>query len=670
MPINLVNNKVLSEYLSDIVYQGEQYPSSFAENFQKTKVIFTDFEEYEKNKDNVVKNMINQYFQHRLRLYLTDKTDAAYLHPLYDGKNFPAWVAKALSEGCSVYEFIPADVPSKLHDDIIGLRDFLYNSARRYVEKTADSAKQSGGKIKLRQDFLKSHNEYTDVEQTLLQAKKYHDILAYKVSKRHKDAQMHKKSSDGVVSVMDFGNGMQIVRLTTKQALDFESEYMGHCVGEGTYDQGLATGDIEIYSLRDAQGGPHVTFEIRNNNIHQCKGKGNKAPMERYRPYVKNFVIQRRFGLKEDKANVGLILQNNRYYDVFKLPQGFVVEGDLDLSGLNLMILPDLSSVTVKGSFKCADNHLKTLFGAPQIVAENFDCSGNSLKNLENAPHTVGGNFFCGNNQLESLKGAPHTIGKSFYCSGNRLTDLIYAPQIIGGGFYCNGNKLISLRGAPQIIKGNFCCDHNNLITLTGAPQMVFGDFSCNNNRLQNLKGAPAMVRGNFECRKNWLTTLENAPRSVGQDFQCAENMLTSLEGAPNRIYGKFDCGYNFLDKRSKVPFRVLLYHEIIGAQKEELRQMFEDNSMTRIQPINFDGVSSKEFKAMCKKELECSNAVKNYIHYSAKPTSAMFIKKDKTDNQRQQNADGQKQKFAALSSKGNKKRPLPINNGFRSLSR
>ena len=74
---------------------------------------------------------------------------------------------------------------------------------------------------------------------------------------------------------MRLDNGMRIVKLTTPEALDYESKIMGHCVGSGAYDRRMQTGSIEIYSLRDDNNEPHVTFEVKDHAIHQCKGKEN-----------------------------------------------------------------------------------------------------------------------------------------------------------------------------------------------------------------------------------------------------------------------------------------------------------------------------------------------------------------------------------------------------------
>jgi hypothetical protein len=136
-------------------------------------------------------------------------------------------------------------------------------------------------------------------------------------------------------------------------ALKYEGETMGHCVGG--YCPDVVEGRSRIFSLRDKKGQPHVTIEVgapRNldeqqipdryvdealdmlggehpgldpdkvnnlarelfsienpavSDIVQIKGKGNKAPKEEYLPAVQDFVRSGSFGRVGDLGNTGLI---------------------------------------------------------------------------------------------------------------------------------------------------------------------------------------------------------------------------------------------------------------------------------------------------------------------------------------------------------------------------
>lgn len=145
--------------------------------------------------------------------------------------------------------------------------------------------------------------------------------------------------------------------------LNAEGKAMGHCVG-GYCDE-VAERGTKIYSLRDAKGNPHVTVEVRpgrvsykyltttpdpdnpaqtlhdrvqserrgngdyesyalelvnklglnapSPEIMQIKGKQNATPVEKYLPYVQDFVKSGQWGRVGDLRNTGL----RRFADVF-----------------------------------------------------------------------------------------------------------------------------------------------------------------------------------------------------------------------------------------------------------------------------------------------------------------------------------------------------------------
>ena len=96
--------------------------------------------------------------------------------------------------------------------------------------------------------------------------------------------------------VYRFDNGFTIVDVNTENDLGVEGDKMGHCVG--SYCDDVASGRVIIYSLRDARNEPHATIEIVPNGGHtqsstvvdQIKGKGNAAPVEKYRPMIKQWL--------------------------------------------------------------------------------------------------------------------------------------------------------------------------------------------------------------------------------------------------------------------------------------------------------------------------------------------------------------------------------------------
>jgi hypothetical protein len=142
--------------------------------------------------------------------------------------------------------------------------------------------------------------------------------------------------------------------------------------------------------------------------------------------------------------------QDGKTYNLFDIPDGFVVEGDLDIQSFGLAELPDLSRITVKGNFLCQNNNLTSLKGAPQEIGGDFVCDGNKLTSLEGSPQKVN-SFYCRNNKLTTLKGAPQEIRGNFSCFNNELTSLEGLPKEIGGNFECSDNRLTSLLGLPKM---------------------------------------------------------------------------------------------------------------------------------------------------------------------------------------------------------------------------
>jgi len=118
-----------------------------------------------------------------------------------------------------------------------------------------------------------------------------------------------------------------------RQAAQYEGDMMRHCVGGAGHCEPLLNGDVEIYTLRDAKGEPHVTIEVElpkkyteddvyeqfpggvrdamqkgiknideyvatklaelNNRpprILEIKGKSNRKPKDEFIPFVQDFI--------------------------------------------------------------------------------------------------------------------------------------------------------------------------------------------------------------------------------------------------------------------------------------------------------------------------------------------------------------------------------------------
>lgn len=108
---------------------------------------------------------------------------------------------------------------------------------------------------------------------------------------------------------------------TLKDALKYEGDTMGHCVGG--YCPDVLEGRSRIFSLRSAKGEPHVTIEVQpqkrwntdtipnteediGQRIVQIKGKANRKPNDEYLPFVQDFVKSGTWSDVGDLQNTGL----------------------------------------------------------------------------------------------------------------------------------------------------------------------------------------------------------------------------------------------------------------------------------------------------------------------------------------------------------------------------
>jgi len=129
------------------------------------------------------------------------------------------------------------------------------------------------------------------------------------------------------------GLGEQVL----KDALKYEGDTMGHCVGG--YCPDVLEGRSRIFSLRDAKGEPHVTIETSpqvdyeqaarlmgvddptkgdiarlvaegrlpsTEKIVQIKGKQNARPISKYDPFTQDFVKSGQWSEVRDLQNTGL----------------------------------------------------------------------------------------------------------------------------------------------------------------------------------------------------------------------------------------------------------------------------------------------------------------------------------------------------------------------------
>lgn len=189
---------------------------------------------------------------------------------------------------------------------------------------------------------------------------------------------------------------LQLVRLHTQKALDYESDKMNHCVGKGGYDKDVLSGKTFIYSLRDncADGEwlPHATIEYRDGKIKQIKGYKDKEIDAAYRETAREAVM---FILGNDMAglvmsdkladarNLGYIADvSGKLYDVSSLHE------EIELSSFSLddKLLPPekfplltVKSLSVSRPFKNEDFEILRKFKKIRFLENGYDYDGDAL---------------------------------------------------------------------------------------------------------------------------------------------------------------------------------------------------------------------------------------------------------------------------------------------------
>ncbi len=254
--------------------------------------------------------------------------------PVELSSDLPNWAKDKIANGGKVYDFHPDKISALLKDKITSAKDYLYESAQIYIDKIIITSRETEKDPKVKLEYLKTNNEIDTFEKAVALADKWHKAMLENLAKTKKTKDLYEKSLKGSKEIMKLGNDASVYQLLTEEALDYESEYMGHCVGKGSYDKDVIDGSVQIYSIRGEDGEPHVTLEVSNGSIHQCKGKGNKTPVNKYIPYVQEFIKKQNLEIEGDVKNIGLI--KDKYgvlHNLYDLPeQGIEIDDGIDLS--------------------------------------------------------------------------------------------------------------------------------------------------------------------------------------------------------------------------------------------------------------------------------------------------------------------------------------------------
>jgi hypothetical protein len=195
------------------------------------------------------------------------------------------------------------------------------------------------------------------------------------MAKRRGDAVTLKPEAGGTKVIYDAGDGWTLVRLMTPEALDIEGREMGHCVGQGAYDYGLANNFIGIYSLRDPMGKSHVTLEINHpmDKVQQIKGKQNKPPKAEYMRRLLGWNGLMELAVAASELPPGFAIDDKRgIVELSSLTNGDVFNGKIAvelIEGQADYVLPLEAGVVVRGDVSITGRRGGRLVGGGSNVS-------------------------------------------------------------------------------------------------------------------------------------------------------------------------------------------------------------------------------------------------------------------------------------------------------------
>lgn len=290
----------------------------------------------------------------------------------FEGLKYPSWSLRWAERKMKRHLSKGGDEPT--HTDLRNVRDWLH-----YIENTP----------------FQSKLDRIQWPVAMTMQKEWHDSLAAKELKVEECG----GAPDDVEELVALPGGWRWVRLTSPEALVYEGNAMGHCVGNGGYHDD----EQVILSLRDVHNYPHCTIATDEGmeQIDQIYGRANSSlkPMHVAR-FVELLNAKMKSAYLDPESNqslayMNLIFNGQRYItleeyapvspatelDTVQFPHGAHFKKMLHLELTNYPIM-------ASGEFTILDSEHLVRIG-PSISFErgiSSDCLLENLKNLKVLP--------------------------------------------------------------------------------------------------------------------------------------------------------------------------------------------------------------------------------------------------------------------------------------------
>jgi len=321
----------------------------------------------------------------------------------------PSWAVTAIKRG-ELYQFDPRKVPTFIKEELEHIGDYI-----RWLE---DNNERELNKI-IKQSF-EIMSAKTEQWVATINRK-----AAKKEKQRLKDTGVSEE--EGVNIVMKWADGWFIVQLMTAETCSREGALTGHCVA--SYGQRAESGEIELYSLRDPDNQPHVTMEVRDNELHQIKGRHNKPPGPDHIPFIKDFVLARNFDVRGDYKNIGLWKLGEKLWDPEKeMPD--IVDGHVWLNKFSGKLnFP--KKFEVKGGLYLSDTVTVGDFPDNLKVFDELDIENSNVSKLP-SKLWIGGAFHLAGSNVNKLPEGLY-VGEDMNASETKIKRLPEKFKILAG---------------------------------------------------------------------------------------------------------------------------------------------------------------------------------------------------------------------------------------------
>lgn len=414
---------------------------------------------------------------------------------------------------------------------------------------------------------------------------RFNDIHTLEDAVREADKDMREKNRilasklkldyEGEKTIMEFDNGYRIVQMETPEALDRESVKMGHCIGQGSYDNRQASGSHRYLSLRDASNEPHATLEIENasNTIIQCQGKENTTPKPSYLKQVVEYARTAGCRVSANPRSSGLITVRGNIHSVYDLPENSEITGSLDLHDVKVSSLPE--GLRVSGDLILNGTAISQL---PRNlkVGGNLIYDKSSLKELPDGLE-VSGDIYLRSSQITSIpddikvggdlilwSSAINSLPKTLNVKGTidlKNSQIMQLPD----GFHCKGSMDLSRTRITRLpsnmrVDGDLCLQQSDIQAIPGDIS-ILGDLNLTSTKIEQL---PEGLR-------------------IGKDLNVSQ--CFNLKSLPENLEvgGSLDA-FHTLIRRLPISFKVADSISLIGSSIESLPEGFRVNGSLELE--------------------------------------------------------------------------------------